>query len=223
MEASSEKSSRTVRSPELFNLLPTFRTAKFDLSLPAFSAMMDDGEKGSSGVAVRKPESDNSFFLLQPPTQKIGRVKLEDLVKRLFSDEHLLFILGDHVLFHKFSMFLNRYQPHLVPSLIRFLETRKALKAIDYPNAVARELQWPSRTDYPKLGRIQAAQIDLRFDDYANKELLLLCREALPAWITHTLTIIVIGCVAKDITGNGLPALQDLVGDLAEVFCLSDP
>jgi hypothetical protein len=216
MEASSEKSSPTLRSPELFNLLPALQTTKFDIGLPGFSLRMDDDEKRSSG------QSDNSFFLLHPPTQKSSNVKLEDLVKRLFSDEHLLFILGDHALFLKFSTFLNRYQPHLVPSLIRFLEMRKSMKAIDYANAVARKLQWPSHTDYNKLGRVQAAQIDLWFDDYANKELLLLCREALPAWITHTLTTIVIECVAKEITGNSLPAIQDLVSNLAEVFCLTE-
>jgi len=65
--------------------------------------------------------------------------------------------------------------------------------------------------------------MDMRFAEYAAKELSLLCSEALPAFITHTLVGVVTECVAKDITGQGIPALQDLVGNLAEVFCLTDP
>lgn len=30
-------------------------------------------------------------------------------------------------------------------------------------------------------------------------------------------------CVSKDITGQAIPVVQDLVGNLAEVFCLTDP
>lgn len=30
-------------------------------------------------------------------------------------------------------------------------------------------------------------------------------------------------CVSKDITGQAIPVVRDLVGNLAEVFCLTDP
>lgn len=110
-----------------------------------------------------------------------------------------------------------------MPTLIRYLEMTKAMKAIEYANAVARKIRWPSHTDFCKFSTVQAAAIDVRFHDYATKELSLLVNEALPVWVTYNLTNIVIDCVSKDITGNEVPALQDLVGNLAEVFCLTDP
>ncbi len=64
--------------------------------------------------------------------------------------------------------------------------------------------------------------MDVRFEDYAARELLLLCTEALPAFVTHTLVGVVTDYVGKDITGKGIPVIQDLVGNLAEVFCLTD-
>jgi hypothetical protein len=60
-------------------------------------------------------------------------------MRRLFSKEHLHFILGDHVLFYRFSSFHNQYRPHLVPAF-RYLEMRKVVKAIEYANAVIRRV-----------------------------------------------------------------------------------
>jgi len=88
---------------------------------------------------------------------------------------------------------------------------------------VVKTIRWPSHTDYCEFSRVQAAAVDIRFDDYASRELLLLCSEALPAFITHTLIDVVVDFVAKDITDASVPALKDLVGNLAEVFCLTDP
>jgi hypothetical protein len=100
---------------------------------------------------------------------------------------------------------------------------RKAVKAIEYANAVTRGVRWPSYTDYCKFSRLQAASLDIRFEDYAARELLLLCTEALPAFITHTVVGVISHCVEQDITGRSIPVIQDLVGNLAEVFCLTDP
>ncbi|KUJ12263.1 uncharacterized protein LY89DRAFT_623352 [Mollisia scopiformis] len=144
-------------------------------------------------------------------------------MKRLMSAEHLHFILADHTLFYRFSSFLNRYRSHLVPTLIRYLEMRKAMKAIEYANSIVRTIRWPSHTDFCKFTRVQAASADVRFEDYAAREMLLLCTEALPAFITHTLIGVVADCVGRDITGQGIPVVQDLIGNLAEVFCLTDP
>jgi hypothetical protein len=87
-------------------------------------------------------ESAESFFDLGAtlPTQDDGSI--EAVMRRLFSAEHLNFILADHALFHRFSAFLNQYKSKLVPTLIRYLEMRKAMKAIEYANAVARQIRW---------------------------------------------------------------------------------
>lgn len=167
--------------------------------------------------------SEETFFDLKPPAPTASTTKIEELMQRLFSADHLHLILADHTLFHRFSAFLNHFKPNLVPTLVRYLEMRKAMKAIDYANSVARAIRWPSHTDYCKFSRVQAAATDVRFEDYAGRELMLLCSDALPAFITHTVVNVVVDMVAKDITGQGVPALQGLVGNLAEVFCLTDP
>ncbi|KAM3088176.1 hypothetical protein ACMFMG_002234 [Clarireedia jacksonii] len=197
MDELSAQSSPTLRSP-LFLLRQSFPHTDLDLSNTLLSdstvSMENEGTPRPATTPIKTPDSTKSqFFDLQPPTPHALNVKIEDLAKRLFSNEHLLFILQDHALFQKFSIFINKFKPHLVPALVRYLEMRKAIKAIEYANAVAQKIRWP------------------------------FLKEALPAWVTYNLTNIVIDCVTKDVTGYGVPLWQDLVGNLAEVFCLTDP
>lgn len=224
-EPASAQSSPTI-SVNRLSLLPLnpLRLSPIDIS-PDRLAITDETPRTMTPIAIsEEPNSGGGeFFDLQPPASSASNVKIEDIVKRLFSAEHLHFILGDHVLFYKFSTFLNRYRSNLVPTLIRYLEMRKAMKAIEYANAIARAIRWPSHTDYCKFSRVQVAQTDVRFEDYAARELLLLCSEALPAFVTHMLINVVTDCVSRDITGQGIPIMRDLVGNLAEVYCLTDP
>ncbi|ESZ98384.1 non-specific serine/threonine protein kinase [Sclerotinia borealis F-4128] len=228
MDHLSGQDNSTIRSPS-FPLRQSFPHANLDLANTLLSDAMnsiEDSEDQSrvASAPLKTPDSEKSqFFDLHPPVSRSSNVKIEDLAKRLFSEEHLLFILHDHALFQKFSIFMNRFRPHLVPILVRYLEMTKAMKAIEYANAVARKIRWPSHADLRKFSRVQAAAVDVQFDDYSTKELILLVKEALPAWVTYNLTNIVVDCVEKDITGHRVPLLQDLVGNLAEVFCLTDP
>jgi len=189
--------------------------------------MEDDESMGNGAVqTLDSPASDSGeskFFDLKPPAASGSSAKIEDLMSRLYAPEHLHLILADHGLFLKFSTFLNRFRPNLVPTLIRYLEMKKAMKAIAYGNSLARKIRWPSRTDYSLFSRLGASIIDTRFEDYAQRELDLLCSEALQAFTTHCLVDYVVDCVQKDITGQPVPAMQALVGQLAEVFCMTDP
>jgi hypothetical protein len=219
----SGSSSPTIHSPSPY-FLPNHHLSDFNLEDAVLALEMEDEKPKDTNGAAHDPDSDEStFFDLQPPAPAINNVKTEDIMARLVSAEHLNWILGDHVFFYRFSAFLNRFNAHLVPTLIRYLEMRKAVKAIEYANAVARNIRWPSHTDFTKFSRIQAGSVDVRFEDYASRELLLLCSEALPAFITHILVEVVNDCVSKDITGQAIPIVRDLVGNLAEVFCLTDP
>lgn len=229
MEPASSQSSPTISVHRLSHLplkdhLDLLQLAPIDPSLNKTPLKMADiFEQNTPTVEDLETTAEAEFFDLQPPPASASDVRIEDVMKRLFSAEHLHFILGDHHLFYQFSTFLNRLKPSLVPTLIRYLEMRKAMKAIEYANAVARSIRWPSHTDYCKFSRVQAAATDVRFEDYAARELLLLCSEALPAFVTHTLIGVVSDCVARDITGQGIPIMRDLVGNLAEVYCLTDP
>ncbi|KAI6244567.1 Phototropin-2 [Erysiphe necator] len=167
----------------------------------------------------------SNFFDLKPPPPptETQESQVEEIMKRLYSEEHLHYVLGDQSLFQRFLSFLNRYRPNLVPTLTRYMEMRKAMKAVEYANAVARMIQWPSQTDYYKFSRIDAAQTDVRFEDYAIREVNILISEALPAWITYLIVNVVSDCVTRDITGHLLPVIKELIGTLGEVFCISDP
>lgn len=223
MEPLSGRSSPTIHSP-IQAVLPLIPSTTFNLQESITSFLMDeDCAKDVSEKAQDSSPEAASFFDLQPPPSTAHHTNIENLMQRLLSEEHLHFILGDHALFARFSSFLNHYRPNLVPTLIRYLEMRKAMKAIEYANAVVKKIRWPSHTDYCKFSKLKAASQDLRFEDYALRELALLCSEALPAFITAALIGAVSDCVAKDITGQGLPFMKDVVGNLAEVFCLTDP
>lgn len=187
---------------------------------------VEDSENQSriAPTPLKSPDSERSqFFDLSPPISSSKDIKIEDLARRLFSSEHLLFILHNHALFQKFSNFITQFKPHLVPTLIRYLETIKAMKAIEYANAVAQKIRRPSSTSFCEVSKAQAAVLDVEFDHYSTQELALLVKEALPAWVAYNLTNVVLECLVNDMTGHRVPALQDLVGNLAEVFCLTDP
>lgn len=70
--------------------------------------------------------------------------------------------------------------------------------------------------------RHPAASIDMRFEARAKKAFHQLVTEALPAYITQALVKIVTESMIREITGATIPVMQELVGGLAEVFCLSD-
>ncbi|CAG8980938.1 hypothetical protein HYALB_00003797 [Hymenoscyphus albidus] len=223
MDPYSAQSSPTLRDPISFAISSPSPKQSFDIqaALEKKMASSDGSDSSQTAPVDAQSPTDEGFFDLQPPAPKANRVKVEDA--RLLSAEHLNFILGDQSLFQKFTTFLNRFHAHMVPTLIRYLEMRKAVKAIEFANAIARQIRWPSHTDYCKFSRVQAGAVDVRFEDYAARELLLLCTEALPAFVTHALLEVVSDCVAKDIMGQAIPVVKDLVGNLAEVFCLTDP
>ncbi|KAL3417741.1 hypothetical protein PVAG01_10751 [Phlyctema vagabunda] len=221
VEPHSRRSSPTIHSPRL-SLIPN--PPPLTISGPDLAMDETSSSEGSLKRQSEAPDADEAaFFDLQPPQSLASNVNIENQVKRLFSVEHLHFILGDHTIFPRFSAFLNRYRPYLVPTLVRYLEMRKVAKAIEYANAVARKIRWPSQSDHYKFSSLGAASTNTRFDDFASKELLLLANEALPAFCTYTLIDTVVDCVARDITGQGIPVFRELVGELAEVFCLTDP
>jgi hypothetical protein len=140
-----------------------------DLYSSLFSISMDDDSSRMEATLAQDDDPAVCFFDLQPRVPKTNHVKIRDIMKRLFSAEYLNFIL-----FYKLSSFLNHYSSHMVPTMIRYLKMRKAVKAIEYANAIARTVRWPPHTDYCKFSRLQAASIDVRFEDYAARELLLL-------------------------------------------------
>lgn len=162
-----------------------------------------------------------SFDLRPPPPNKPVKF-LDTLAERLFSGDHLNVILRDPSFFLRFTAFLNRYRPHSAPGLVRYLEAQKAMKAVEYANSLAQTLK-SLPGDPPNDTLCPAASIDPMFEARAKKAFDTLVTEVLPAYVTHAMVKVITESMVREITGTTMPLMQELVGGLAEVFCLSDP
>jgi hypothetical protein len=101
------------------------------------------------------------------------------------------------------------------------LDATKALKAINYANAIAEALDPIEGHEFTATpARITVNSV---LEEKANQAFEALVLEDLPAYITHTYIQIVSSSIAKRVTGQSSPQLQEPSDGLAEVFCLTDP
>ena len=182
----------------------------------------------SSLQAPNAPQRTNSAtqseedFDLRPPPRSKKPTSVDTLTEELFSGGHLNTILQDNQLFGRFTAFLNRYRPQAAPTLIRYLETQKAVKAIEYANAVAESVA-PLPDDGSKKELLTAAKIDGTFEAMRKRAFDELLSEALPGYITYNIIRVVTEVMVNEITGRQTPIMKGLLSGLTEVFCLTDP
>ncbi|KAL9071653.1 MAG: hypothetical protein Q9161_004078 [Pseudevernia consocians] len=186
-----------------------------------FPSVPSNGSPENARKPERRNSSDNAQnFDLKPPPPNSKVKNVDTLSEQLFSGDHLRVILKDPSFFLRFTAFLNRYRPHSAPILVRYLEAQKAMKAVEYANAVAETMRpTPGEHSSP----CPAASVDPRFEARSKRSFESLVDEALPAYITNCLTKVVTESMVREITGQGMPVMRELVGGLAEVFCLADP
>ncbi len=170
--------------------------------------------------------SDANDFDLKAPAPKPKPPSVESLSELLFSAGHLNSILHDPREIARFTAFLNKYKPDYQPLILRFLETQKAIKAIEYANAVAEgatvaadEADKAVENVVPSV----AATLDKTFEEASTTSFTALVGTALPMYVTYCLTKLVTECLVNEITGKQTSLMQNLVGGLSEVFCLTDP
>jgi hypothetical protein len=162
-----------------------------------------------------------SFDLVVPAHGLVKQYTLETQSELLFSVGHLTVICEDPILLQRFSNFLSTSRPGSLPLLTYYLETLKALKAIEYANALAASLKpvdGLNCTSDPVTLTINDAlrkRADDVFEAMANHDL--------PAYITHTYIQTVSITIKRRITDTLPPKLRKLSEGLAEVFCLTDP
>ncbi|KAK5134953.1 hypothetical protein LTR08_005904 [Meristemomyces frigidus] len=185
-------------------------------------SVFDGGEEGpeqyTEPTTALGSGSDEPSYDLKPPPPSISLDNVESLAGRFFSVDHLDLILRDHTLASRFTRFLNQYRPQHTPTLVRYIETKKAMKAIEYANAIAEQI--PTTLGHPPY---VAAMLDDRFEAKSRRTVEDLVEVALPAYITHRLVTLVTDTLVKEITGNGAPIMRELVPSLAEVYCVTDP
>lgn len=181
-----------------------------------------ENDAEDSGFTLRtsrySTDLEHAYDLKPPPPTNTDR-RAEVIAERLFSVEHLHVILKDNAHLQRFTTFLMRYRAHCVPTLVRYLDSQKALKAIQYANALADQItqqpSWPTKAS--------AASLDPKFEQLSESALDGLVAEALPAYITYTVVDVVTELLYKETMGRNIPIMRELVHGLAEVFCLSDP
>ena len=182
---------------------------------------MRGAPNGRNHEYIPSPPEQALNFDLAPPPPNAAITTTDGLSEPLFSDDHLRTILRDPLLFAKFSSFINRYKPRLAPILNRYLETQKAIIAVEYANAVADAM--PAITsDQSSSIPCAAALLEGRFEARSKRAFDSLANEALPAFITHSMVQVVTDSMVREITGTTVPIMRDLVAGLAEVFCLTD-
>lgn len=166
-------------------------------------------------------EISGSFDLVAPPEEGHHTFSLEERSLQMFSEEHLRLIFANSSSLLRFTAFLSTHRPQSVPTLIYYLDALKALKAIQYANAIAGALAPIAEHSFTSSPCETTANQQL--EDRARKAFTSLAEQDLPAYITQIHIQIVSLSIARRITGNLAPHLRDASEGLAEVFCLTDP
>ena len=174
---------------------------------------------------LHRRDSDGSHnYDLKPPPPRPKAKNVDTLAARLLSSDHLEVILRDPTYFLRFTAFLNRYRPQLSLVLVRYLEFQKAYRAVEYANALAETaLKTLPTSNERSKPTDRAASVDPAFEEEEKQHFETLVTEALPAYVTNCLSRVVTEYMVKEITGSSIPIARELVGGLAEVFCLADP
>lgn len=174
------------------------------------------------GSRSDSPQSFAQSFDLAPPPPNKHLSTIDILCGRLFSEDHLHLILRDPTHLIRFTAFINKNKPQTALLLNRYIETQKAINAIKYANAVASTIG-PLPRDHSTFQPCAAALLDVRFEARSKKAFEDLINEGLSSYVTRVLVDAAADTLVREITGNTMPIIRDLVGGLAEVFCLTDP
>jgi hypothetical protein len=149
--------------------------------------------------------------------------KLERLADVMFSAEHMLTILNNPRYLSRFREFLIEERPRSISTLTYYLNAAKALKAIQYANALVRlsvDVPPPEvHTDEETVGVTVNQVLERRVHD----GLLALTAEELPAFITSRGITITSKIVEERVRGTLPMKFRGTSNALAEVFCLTDP
>jgi hypothetical protein len=178
---------------------------------------LDDGDR----LSPLLEDDPKSWDLVVPEEEDHHVFSLEARSEQLFSKSHLAAIFKDTPSLLRFTSFLSAARPTSLPILIYYLDALKALRAINYANAVAEALEPIPGLEFtdtqarPTVNGILEEKAKQAFD--------ILVRDDLPAFITHIFTQVVSVSISKRITGTLPPLLREASEGLAEVFCLTDP
>lgn len=179
---------------------------------------LDEGDR----LSPLLEDDPHSFDLVPAPIENERALfSLENRSDQLFSKEHLHAIFADTASLLRFTSFLSTYRPNSLPKLVYYLDALKALRAINYANAVAEALEPIDGLNFTETRA--RSTVNASLEEKANQAFDILVRDDLPAFITHVFVQVASASISKRVTGNLPPMLREASEGLAEVFCLTDP
>lgn len=194
-------------------------------SINTLPALQTKGPDNTDAQQLEPVTEDDpaSWDLVAPPQEggETGEYLMERRADQLFGAEHLHTIFDDPRLLLRFTGYLNSHRPRSIPILIYYLDALKALRAINYANAIAEALE-PMR-GHEFTEHVAQPTRNSSLEQKADRAFEVLVQEDLPAFIAHTWTQVVSVSIQRRITGTMAPHLREASEGLAEVFCLSDP
>ncbi len=202
---------------------PSSTASNYPPIAPSLPALQVRGSGEAEGLEPLEEEEiePGSFDLVAPAQVNQNVYSLEKRSEQLFSKEHLAVVFADPKLLLRFTNFLCACRQGSVPLMIYYFDALKALKALEYSNAVTEALTPLDGHDFTR--KATAASANEMLKEKADTAFQALAQEDLPAFITHIWIQTVSASIKKRITGT-LPAhLRDMSEGLAEVFCLTDP
>ncbi|KAF2109141.1 hypothetical protein BDV96DRAFT_502953 [Lophiotrema nucula] len=221
MPTSPDSYSRARSSADSVMSYETTASSVATSNLPALQQkLLQDDQDRLSPLLEDDPKS---FDLTAPNEVDTGKAgySMEARSEQLFSREHLQAIFQDTPSLLRFTSFLSMARPKSVPVLIYYLDSLKAIRAINYANAVAEALEPLEGHDFTE--NPARPTVNAILEEKAKNAFDILVRDDLPAFISHMFIQVVSVSIQKRITGNLPPLLREASEGLAEVFCLTDP
>lgn len=203
--------------------IQSFDTSASSTTNNSLSPLQQKGPvEGVQRLSPLLEDDPQSFDLVAPEEDEPPKVySLEQRSEQLFSRAHLEAIFRDSHSLLRFTSFLSSFRPQSVPILIYYLDALKALRAINYANAIAEALEPLEGYDFTLTPA--RTTVNAILEDKAKQAFEILVRNDLPAFITHVFIQVVNASIHKRITGALPPLLREASEGLAEVFCLTDP
>ncbi|KAF1958813.1 hypothetical protein CC80DRAFT_558386 [Byssothecium circinans] len=220
MPGTSESGSQHVRSDT--DSVMSYETEASSVLTAALPPLQEKGPDDFDRLSPLLEDDPKSFDLLAPNEGEVSKgFSLEARSELIFSKEHLEAIFNDTPSLLRFTAFLSMARPKSIPILIYYLDALKAMRAVNYANAVAEALEPIEGLEFTQTPA--RPTVNAVLEDKARQAFDILVREDLPAFVTQIFIQVVSVSIQKRITGNLPPLLREASEGLAEVFCLTDP
>ena len=148
-------------------------------------------------------------------------IPLEVMDGMLFSSQHLKLILEDRNLSEEFRAFITARKPQAVPIFARYLNLEKALRSLQYAEAIVTGLE--TANDTACATEVGSVAMPWVIQDKIDLALAALVDEELRSFVAEKYARIAGSTLSDRVIGKHNPEAPDIANRLAEVFVISDP